>query len=172
MSPWSVTAYRSTSACLHDGVETADQAGGSLGGSLAEMHQHQLARGIHHEVLALVAMAGEAAGQRRPEPPVAAVVEAVVVVVSGPGTRVIEPPDGEDATASAEVGDAVVAVQLTEPGEVPGGGVHVRRPHEVAGAVELRLGRRHAARVEQTLTQESVDGRLALDGVASRAATH
>ena len=50
-------------------------------------------------------------------------------------------------------GDAVVTVELAEPGEIACRRVDVRRSHEVAGIVELRDGRVHAHRSEQPVVQ-------------------
>ena len=78
------------------------------------MDQYQFALGHNHAVLTLVAVAGQAAGLVAPQPPVTAVVEAVLVA-GHERTGMIAPTLRKHTSA---VDDTIVAVQLAELGEV------------------------------------------------------
>ena len=118
-------------------------------GALAEVDDDELAVGNDDDVLTLVAVARRTRAVRssRPQPPVAAVVEARrrrrwPVRSRAWSTQ----PSGRSRAPSTH---AVVEVQLAEPGEVAGRRVHVRRPDERAGRIEPRVGAGHAERTEQ-----------------------
>ena len=130
---------------------------------LAEVDDGQLAVGDDDDELPFVAMGRHRTGERRPHPPVAAVVEAELEifgrVVSDERPPVIGPTGGKHPLAGC--GDSVVAVQLAEPGEVVRRGVDVRRPDPVADLVELRDRRTHPAGLEQPVPQERLGPRSA-----------
>ena len=75
---------------------------------LAEMHEHEITIGEHDDELPLVAVAGEAAREGRPQPEMASVAESGIGVVRGTGAGVVTPTRREDALTCAERGDAIV----------------------------------------------------------------
>ena len=76
------------------------------------------------------------------------------MVVAG----VVEPAGGQDPLAGD---DAVAAVQLAEPSELAGRGVHIGRTDPGAGGVERGLGVEHPGRSEQALIEEGPHAGLA-----------
>ncbi len=84
-------------------AQTSTQLGGPVRRCLAEMHHHQLAVDIDDDVLALVAVTDEAAGDLRPHPPVPAVLAPVLGVERREPTGLDRPALGEDAVTRRTV---------------------------------------------------------------------
>jgi hypothetical protein len=140
--------------------------GAQLGGHLAEPDDHRVQLGDAGDHLPVVAVGPERAAGVAADPPVQAVVPAVVRVSGADRAGSVDPALGQESTTLPQ---PVAQVQQPEPREVACGGVQVRRADERAHLVESQLHRTHAERLEQRLGEQRFGGGAAFVRVRARA---